>query len=207
MKSTQTGRKFVVPRITKPVEERRQEIIETAKKLFIENGFDKTQVADISRSMNAAQGLVYHYFKSKTDILYAVIDTLAAQHAEQMEQILNANVGNASEKLSLLFNNRPHADRYDKLIPSLMSDKAILEYCTNTMLTSAMSVLIPLIESGNADGSWHCKYPKETAVFIMHGFSGLLGFWETSKHEEPMIQAFTNIIFRILGTDAEDPPT
>ncbi|MDR1639691.1 MAG: hypothetical protein LBT59_08360, partial [Clostridiales bacterium] len=33
-------------RVSKPVEERKQEIIDTAKALFIENGFDKTQVAE-----------------------------------------------------------------------------------------------------------------------------------------------------------------
>jgi len=192
-------------RITKPVEERRQEIIDTARKLFIENGFDKTQVADISNSMNSAQGLVYHYFKSKTDILYAVIDEMAAEQTEKMKQVLGDCDGSAFDDLGLLFNSQPDYESYDKLIPSLKSDQAIIEYCTKKMTVSAMPLLLTLIERGNADGSWNCEYPKETAIFILQGFSGLIGFPDFSKHEEFKILAVKNIIFRILGAGPEPP--
>ncbi|GHT59384.1 TetR family transcriptional regulator [Bacteroidia bacterium] len=188
-----------MPRITKPVEERRQEIIDTAKKLFTENGFDKTQVADISAHMNTAQGLVYHYFKSKTDILYAVIDELAAEQAERVNKILADSSGNALEKLTLLFRSRPDYECYDKLIPSLKSDKAIIEYCAKKMSVSAKSLLLSLIEQGNADGSWQCEYPQETAVFILSGVTGLMGLFGSPIQEGEVAKAFTNIIFRILG--------
>ncbi|GHV16523.1 TetR family transcriptional regulator [Clostridia bacterium] len=192
-----------MPRITKPVEERRQEIIDTALKLFKENGFDKTQVADISKSMNTAQGLVYHYFKSKTDILYAVIDALAAERCGAMTRALEAHSGSALEGLTLLFNSQPDYESYGKLIPSLKSDQAIIEYCTKKMTVSAMPLLVSMIERGNADGSWSCEYPKETAIFILQGFSGLLGLSD-SPHDEAKVRAFTNIIFRILGARRND---
>ncbi|GHU71881.1 TetR family transcriptional regulator [Clostridia bacterium] len=194
-----------MPRVTKPVEERRQEIIDTARKLFSENGFDKTQVADISAHINVAQGLVYHYFKSKTDILYAVIDEIAAERFTLIEQKLAAHQGSALDGLTLLLSSRPNYDCNDKLIPSLRSDAALIEYCSKKMSAASLSHLLALIERGNADGSWHCEYPKETAVFILQGFSGLMGLLETPEHEPPKVQAFTNIIFRILGTDPAPP--
>ncbi|GHV04707.1 TetR family transcriptional regulator [Clostridia bacterium] len=188
-----------MPRITKPVEERRQEIIDTALKLFKENGFDKTQVADISAHMNVAQGLVYHYFKSKTDILYAVIDAIAAQQFALMEQRLAAQDSSALEGLTLLFNSHPDYDRGDKLIPSLKRDRALIDYCSQKMASSSLPLLQMLIEKGNADGSWSCEYPKETAIFILQGFSGLMGLSDSIESDEPKVKAFTNIIFRILG--------
>ncbi|MDR1565456.1 MAG: TetR/AcrR family transcriptional regulator [Oscillospiraceae bacterium] len=189
-------------RVTKPVEERRQEIIDTAKKLFAENGFDKTQVADISANINVAQGLVYHYFKSKTDILYAVIDEIAAEQFARMAQKLEAHKGSALEGLTLLFQTRPDYDCNDKLIPSLKRDRALIDYCSKKMASSSFPLLLMLIEKGNADGSWSCEYPKETAIFILHGFSGLLGLSDAPIREEAKIQAFTNIIFRILGVES-----
>jgi AcrR family transcriptional regulator len=194
-----------MPRVTKSVEERKQEIVDTARILFTKNGFDKTQMSDISHSMNAAQGLVYHYFKSKTDILYAVIDELAAEQSEMMKQVLLKSDGSALEGLRLLFNNQPDYERYGQLIPSLMSDQAIIEYCTKKMTVSALPLLLSLIERGNADGSWNCEYPKETAIFIFQGFSGLIGLSNAPSNEESKIQAFTNIIFRILGAEPEAP--
>lgn len=192
-------------RITKSVEERRQEIIDTARKLFIKNGFDKTQVADISNSMNTAQGLLYHYFKSKTDILYAVIDAMVLEQTETMKQVLGKHDASAFDDLRLLLNSQPDYESYDKLIPSLKSDQALIEYCTKKMTVSAMPLLVSLIERGNADGSWNCEHPKETAIFILQGFSGLIGFLDPQKHEEFKIQTFTNIIFRILGAGPAPP--
>jgi AcrR family transcriptional regulator len=194
-----------MPRVTKPVEERRQEIIDTAQKLFKENGYDKTQVADISSTMNVAQGLVYHYFKSKTDILYAVIDEIAIEQSQQMKQKMEDNDGSALEALTFLFNSRPDYDCYDLLIPSLKSDQAIIEYCTKKMTVSALPILLSIIERGNADLSWSCEFPEETAIFILQGFSGLIGLSDFPKQEEPKIKAFTNIIFRILGTGPNPP--
>jgi AcrR family transcriptional regulator len=193
-------------RITKPVEERQEEIIDTAQKLFKENGFDKTQIADISSAMNVAQGLFYRYFKSKTEILYAVIDKITSEQSAKIKQKMESHEGSALEALTFLLSSRPDYDCYDKLFPSLKSDHAIMEYCSQRMSVSALPVLLSIIERGNADGSWSCEYPKETAIFILQGFSGMIGLSDSPKHEEPKIQAFTSIIFRILGANPVPSP-
>ncbi len=55
-------------------EERREQILEAAMRLFAEKGFDRTTVDDIAEACGIAPGLVYHYFDSKTAILQALID-------------------------------------------------------------------------------------------------------------------------------------
>ena len=45
-------------RISKEPEERKQEIVETAMKLFCEKGYEKTSISDIAKEMNVAQGLL-----------------------------------------------------------------------------------------------------------------------------------------------------
>lgn len=56
-------------RISKEPEVRKQEILETAMKLFSEKGFEKTSISDIAKEIGVAQGLCYRYFPSK-DILF-----------------------------------------------------------------------------------------------------------------------------------------
>jgi AcrR family transcriptional regulator len=155
--------------------------------------------------MNVANGLIFHYFKSKTDILYAVIDELVAEKTEKMKRALGETDDSAFASLKVLFDGKPDFESYGKLIPSLKSDQAIIEYCTKKMTSFALSLLLSLIERGNADGSWNCVYPKETAIFILQGFSGLIGHSEAPSHEEPKIQAFTDIIFRVLGVGPAPP--
>jgi AcrR family transcriptional regulator len=186
-------------RITKSIPERRREIVSAARALFIENGFDETQVSDISKKMNVAQGLVYHYFKSKTELLYAVIDELTEEYRKTAETTLNGVNGTALEKLEILFNNHPVMDDFGKLIPSLIGDMAIGEYCFNKMTASKLLHLRSLIEQGNTDGSWNCEYPEETALFLLRGFCGFIEFARAPLIENEKRSALRNIITRILG--------
>lgn len=55
-------------------EERRQQILDTALRLFAERGFEKTTIKDLAVAMGVAQGLVYHYFRSKDELLFAILE-------------------------------------------------------------------------------------------------------------------------------------
>ena len=46
-------------RISKEPEARKQEILETAMKLFAEKGYEKTSISDIAKEIGVAQGLCY----------------------------------------------------------------------------------------------------------------------------------------------------
>ena len=55
-------------------EQRRAQLLETALDLFSEKGVENTTIKDIANTIGVAQGLVYHYFASKDDLLLAVIE-------------------------------------------------------------------------------------------------------------------------------------
>ena len=54
-------------------QERRKQLIDTACRLFAEKGMENTSIKDIAAEANVAQGLIYHYFDSKEDLLWAII--------------------------------------------------------------------------------------------------------------------------------------
>jgi AcrR family transcriptional regulator len=61
-------------RVHLPPDERREQIVRGALKIFAEKGFDAATNKDIARvSGIASTGLIYHYFKDKIDLLRAVI--------------------------------------------------------------------------------------------------------------------------------------
>lgn len=54
--------------------ERRQQLLDAAKKLFAKNGYHNTSVRSITQSIGMADGLIYHYFpKGKLEILHTII--------------------------------------------------------------------------------------------------------------------------------------
>lgn len=53
---------------------RREELLAVALRLFAERGFHATTIADIASATGTAHGLVYHYFRSKDEMLAAVLE-------------------------------------------------------------------------------------------------------------------------------------
>ena len=54
-------------------DQRRSELIDAALRLFAEQGFRATTIADIATATGTAHGLVYHYFSSKDELLQAIL--------------------------------------------------------------------------------------------------------------------------------------
>ena len=50
----------------------RKKIIETARELFKENGFESTTMSDIIEATGLSNGTIYNLFPSKNDILYEI---------------------------------------------------------------------------------------------------------------------------------------
>ena len=66
-------------------EKRKQQIIDTAKDMFITRGFQSTHIGQVCEELDIARGTVYQYFSNKKEILYAILDTVA----ETIEDILD----------------------------------------------------------------------------------------------------------------------
>ncbi len=50
-------------------EQRREEILDAAVRLFCEKGYEGTTIRDIAREVGITEGLIYHYFPSKAALI------------------------------------------------------------------------------------------------------------------------------------------
>ena len=55
-------------------EERRTQILNAAMRLFVVKGYSDTTVDDIVKKSGLSKGAIYHYFKSKNELFFALID-------------------------------------------------------------------------------------------------------------------------------------
>lgn len=53
----------------------RERIVEAARTLFAEKGYQSTSIADILQAAQANSGSLYHFFPTKQDVLLAVLDS------------------------------------------------------------------------------------------------------------------------------------
>ena len=54
---------------------RREQIVEAAVRLFAQHGFDGTSTRQIAQEVNITEGLIFHYFPTKADLLASVLET------------------------------------------------------------------------------------------------------------------------------------
>ena len=82
-------------------EERRQEILLAALKLFSVNGFEATKIGDVAAEAGVSHGLIYHYFTSKEEILSELVQQACASTIEFI-QTAAALPFSADEKLETI---------------------------------------------------------------------------------------------------------
>ncbi len=75
-------------RVVKDAEERRNEILDAADELFNERGFDHTSTNDILEKVNIARGTLYYHFKSKEEIMDALINRYHDQMMGAVKEVI-----------------------------------------------------------------------------------------------------------------------
>ncbi|NKY84029.1 TetR/AcrR family transcriptional regulator [Nocardia veterana] len=83
MSEVKTSRREMYAALTKSA------ILEAAKKLFVERGYDDTSVDDIARAANVSKGAVYHHFRDKREMFAQVYrETTAAVSTVVAQEVL-----------------------------------------------------------------------------------------------------------------------
>ena len=74
-------------RVVKEANMRKSEILDVAEQLFVTKGFDGTSTTDILNEIGIARGTLYYHFKSKEDILDAMIERMTGNLVVKASEI------------------------------------------------------------------------------------------------------------------------
>lgn len=66
----------------------RGRLLSAAAHLFRDKGFDRTTVRDIAAAVGIQSGSIFHHFKTKEDILYAVMEEVIQFNTDRLRQAL-----------------------------------------------------------------------------------------------------------------------
>jgi len=67
-------------------ERRKQQIVDAAKNMFIERGFQSTHIGQVCEELDIARGTVYQYFSNKKEILMALFDSTIEKLKDALDQ-------------------------------------------------------------------------------------------------------------------------
>jgi AcrR family transcriptional regulator len=66
---------------------RREEILDVSARIFAEKGYGDTKITEIAEALDIADGTLYNYFRSKRDILLAIMDKAKSGTAPLAQEI------------------------------------------------------------------------------------------------------------------------
>ncbi|WP_322202491.1 TetR/AcrR family transcriptional regulator [Acutalibacter intestini] len=157
-------------RIVKEAEERRNEILDVAERLFGTKGFDGTSTTDILNEIGIARGTLYYHFKSKEDILDAMIERMTGSLVAKASEIVENKDVPVLQRLTLMMmalnvnNDLGHEimERIHKPQNALMHQKM-----QERLLAGVNPIVTSLIEEGIAQGICQTDYPAEVAEMTL----------------------------------------
>lgn len=113
----------------------REQIITTADRLFYENGYEHTSFADIAAAVNISRGNFYYHFRTKDEILTAVIDARLANTRGMLENWERETADPAERVrrfMHMMIANRTAIKRYGCPVGTLAAEMAKLDHAART---------------------------------------------------------------------------
>lgn len=161
-------------RITKEPKERKQEILDTAMKLFYEKGYEKTSITDIAEAIGVAQGLCYRYFPSKEALFDSAID----QYAEALAKKFMIPKRSKPASLREIIENMPVTvetddTNYYKAL-HVVENKKFHDQLTLKVCEKLLKPVTSLLEHAQKNGEISVPDVQAAAMFCVYGQFGIL---------------------------------
>ncbi|MBP1560923.1 MAG: TetR/AcrR family transcriptional regulator [Oscillospiraceae bacterium] len=193
-------------RVVKDAEERRNEILDVAERLFGSKGFDSTSTNDILNEIGIARGTLYYHFKSKEDILDAMIERMTGRLIKKASEIVEQKELPVMQRLTMaMLSLNVDNDLGQEIMKQVHKPQNALMHqkMQNRLLTAVNPLITGLIEEGIEQGLCHTDFPAEatemTLLYSNIAFDGLAEISETERSKK--IDAFIYNTERLLGME------
>lgn len=148
-----------------------EKILDVSEKLFIEKGYDNTSIQNIIDGLGGlSKGAIYHHFRSKEEIFYAVADRYNRSIVSYFQKMKDDTHMTGFEKLKKMFAlslGDKSMDFAYVTSPDFVKNPELISMLILEIFTAvAPDYMEPVIRQGIEDGSIQVDYPKEISEMI-----------------------------------------
>jgi AcrR family transcriptional regulator len=156
-------------------------IVDAAVGLFSRKGFDGTSVQEVVDAAQVTKGAMYHYFRSKDDLLYEIYHELITEQLAGLDRIRSAG-GPPPQVL--------HAIVVDLVVSTAarLGAAAVFAREAHKLASEPMAALRAqrrryhegvreLVEAGQRDGAFASSASAETVTLMIFGIVNQLSQW------------------------------
>lgn len=199
-------RNICIMRIVKEAEERKTEILDVASDLFGSKGYDGTSMNDIIEKIGIAKGTLYYHFKSKEDILDAIIERICRQMMFSAREVVADKQKTVLERLTkTILALNINSEIGQEAIEQMHRPQNVLMHkkMQERLLDGIVPILTDLIIEGIEEGIFKTKFPNEAVEMIMLYVTVIFdgNTVQSIEEQERRVQGFIYNIERLMGVN------
>ena len=156
-----------------PGGDKRDAILRAATKVFAQNGFFQSQVADVAKAAGIAAGTVYLYFRSKDDLLVSIFERSMREVLAEGRAAVNgiADPADRLRQLAHMHLGRLGRDRNLAVVFQIELRQSVkfMERFSETFLQDYFTLIRQAIADGQQRGAFRKDLSATTATKIFFG--------------------------------------
>jgi TetR/AcrR family transcriptional regulator, fatty acid metabolism regulator protein len=185
--------------------DKRQLLLDAAIRVFARKGFHAARVGDVAEEAGVAYGLVYHYFRSKDELLETIFRDSWGRLVGVLESLAAADKP-ARERLrlvgaTLLRTWRDDPDLVTVLVREIGRSPQLQERIGE--LRAVFVVIRRIVDDGQASGEFRADLDPQLATWIFYGgIEEILTGWvlgQLPDGEEEVARAETTLLDLVCG--------
>jgi AcrR family transcriptional regulator len=168
-------------------DERKAQIINAAEDVFTQKGFDEARMDDIAEETGLSKGTLYLYFKSKDDLIIAILDRMFQREFKQLENLNQDGLSAADAIWKITDLLTKDILGLIRLIPIVYQFLALafrnkyVQLALKKYINRYLDVLTPIIQRGIDSGEFRKVDTREVAIAMGAMIEGTLLLWVYDK--------------------------
>lgn len=178
-------------------EKRKQELLKIAYSLIISKGYEETSIDEIIAKAQIAKGTFYYHFKSKEEMLEALINMMITEQTERAKQVLSSPLPIPQKAVAIITSFRPNMD--EATIQDALNKKeniVLHEKINKRVIDEAVPILSQVVEEGIAQGILECDNINERVRMTLIISSDMFDHRSFTSAD---IDVFIDAVEKILG--------
>ena len=192
----------------KEPEVRKGELLDAAQKLFVEKGYAKTTVTDILNVHGLSKGVFYYYFKSKEEVMDAIIQRMVDDMVDQAKNIVADPDMTPLQKISAILMGQGQSEEMIKDKENMTRQFHEVQNAEMHQKSLALSikhlapVMAEIFKDDNGTNVFSTDYPQETVALFLAAGQVIFdeGLFQWSEEESVRYAAaFIEMMEKTLG--------
>lgn len=185
---------------------RRQQILKSAKKVFLEKGFQGATIDDIAREEGVVRGTILYHYKSKEHLMEAVLEEDGREWEPLLAALVTEHEIPVAERIERIFtlceeyfdDEKMEMEQYAQKPEEL---RFLLDQMRLKNFYRQAEGLAALLEEGSESGELSLENPQIQAVSAMFAVFGITGTDITREELKVQLQVIKNRLLASCGNN------